>query len=111
MGDRWWSWAQRLLMAFGQKRKHRLIPRGAVFLVLQSFGQKLAGHRVKWFTDNQDLMYIIQSGSKREYLQEGALEIHNICLVHNIKLEVEWTPRSNEYAYCISCIIDYEIRV
>ena len=33
--------------------------------------------------------YIIQTGSKSEYLQEGALEIHyNICLVHNIKLEV-----------------------
>jgi hypothetical protein len=81
----------------------------AVYLVLQSFAQKLAGHRVKWFTDNQGVMYIIQSGSKKEHLQEGALEIHYICLAHNIKLEVEWIPRScNEYADSISRIVDYD---
>ena len=50
-----------------------------------------------------------QSGSKKEHLQEGALAIYSICIRHNIKLEVEWIPRSeNEYADMISRIIDYD---
>ena len=81
----------------------------AVYLVLQSFAQKLAGHRVKWFTDNQGVVYIIQSGSKKDHLQEGAMEIYHLCFAHNIKLEVEWIPRSaNHYADTISRVVDYD---
>ena len=81
----------------------------AVYLVLLSFAGKLAGHRVKWLTDNQGVMYIIHSGSKKEHLQEGAIEIYNVRLTHNIKLDVEWIPRSaNEYADVISRVIDYD---
>ena len=47
----------------------------AVYLVLRSFTGKLAGHTVKWFTDNQGVIYIICSGSKKQHLQEGAIEI------------------------------------
>lgn len=69
----------------------------------------MAGRRVKWLTDNQGVMYIIRSGSKKEHLQEGAIEIYNDCLTHNVKLEVEWIPHSaNEYADVISRIIDYD---
>ena len=60
----------------------------AVHLVLLSFADKLAGHRVKWFTDNQGVFYITQSGSKKEHLQDGALAIHSVCMGHNIKLEM-----------------------
>ena len=55
----------------------------AVHSVLLSFAGKLAGHRVKWFTDNQGIMYITQSGSRKEPLQEGALAIHSTCMTHN----------------------------
>jgi hypothetical protein len=97
-----WSEAEALLSSTWRELK-------AVYLVLMSFAEKLAGHRVKWFTDNQGVMYIICAGSKKEHLQEGAIQIFNVCLSNNIKLEVEWIPRSeNEYADVISRIIDYD---
>ena len=37
----------------------------AVFAVLQSFAKKLQGHTVKWFTDNQNVVRIVQVGSKK----------------------------------------------
>ena len=97
-----WSEAEALLSSTWRELK-------AVYLVLLSFAGKLAGHRVKWLTDNQGVMYIIRSGSKKEHLQEGAIEIYNVCLTHNIKLDVEWIPHSaNEYADVISRVIDYD---
>ena len=81
----------------------------AIYLVLKSFAKKLEGHTVKWFTDNQGAMYIVKSGSRKEHLQEGALAIFELCFSHNIKLEMDWVPRSlNEYADTISRIIDYD---
>ena len=78
-------------------------------MVLLSFAGKLAGHRVKWLTDNQGVMYIIRSSSKKEHLQEGAIEIYNVCLTHNLKLDMEWVPHSaNEYADVISRVIDHD---
>ena len=44
----------------------------AVFLVLHSLTQKLQGHTVKWFTDNQNVC-IVQVGSMKPHLQEGAM--------------------------------------
>lgn len=62
----------------------------AVEQVLQSFAGKLAGHRVKWFTDNQNVVRIVQSGSRRQHLQDGAMSIFEVCLAHNIRLDVAW---------------------
>ena len=45
----------------------------AVALVLCSFAQKLAGHRGKWFTDNQNVVRIVESRSKRQHLQTIAM--------------------------------------
>ena len=53
-----WSEAEALLSSTLRELK-------AVYLV---FAGKLAGHRVKWLTDNQGVMYIIRSGSKKEHL-------------------------------------------
>ena len=36
----------------------------AVSLVLQSFASRLAGHSVKWFTDNQSVVHIVSSRSR-----------------------------------------------
>ena len=41
----------------------------AVSLVLKSFAPKLAGHRVKWFTDNQNVVRTVEAGSKKQHLQ------------------------------------------
>ena len=81
----------------------------AVFLVLQSLAQKLQGHTVKWFTDNQNVVRIVQVGSMKPHLQEGAMSIFQTCLQHCIKLEMEWIPRTkNELADYASRIVDFD---
>ena len=47
----------------------------AVYLILQSFASRLAGHSVKWFTDNQGVVHIVSSGARRSQLQDGAMAI------------------------------------
>ena len=47
----------------------------AVSFVLASFALKLAGHRVKWFTDIQNVVHIVEAGSKKQHLQVVALSI------------------------------------
>ena len=81
----------------------------AVSLVLNSFTSKLAGHRVKWFTDNQNVVRIVQVGSKRQHLQSIALSIFVACFQQGIRLDMEWIPRSlNDKADYISCIHDFD---
>ena len=43
----------------------------AVAQVLCAFSCKLSGHRVKWFTDNQNIARIVESGSRKQHLQVG----------------------------------------
>ena len=50
----------------------------AVYLVLQSFASRLAGHSVKWFTDNQGVVHIVSCGSKKPHLQDGAMAIFEL---------------------------------
>ena len=81
----------------------------AVYLVLLPFANKLAGHAVKWFTDNQGVVHIVRAGSRKQHLQDGAMAIFELCFTHSIKLEMEWIPRSqNECADSISRIVDYD---
>ena len=37
----------------------RMCLEGAVYLVLQSFASRLAGHSVKWFTDKQGALHTL----------------------------------------------------
>ena len=81
----------------------------AVSLVLNSFTSKLAGHRVKWFTDNQNVVRIVQVGSKRQHLQSIALSIFVACFQQGIRLDMEWIPCSlNDKADYISRIHDFD---
>ena len=81
----------------------------AVDQVLRSFAEKLAGRRVKWFTDYQNVVRIVQSGSRRQHLQDGAMSIFEVCLANNIRLDIAWIPRSlNDRADFISRIVDYD---
>ena len=59
----------------------------AVDLVLRSFAPMLAGHMVKWFSDNQNIVRIVQAGSRQPHLQDGALSIFDICWKRGIGLE------------------------
>ena len=54
-------------------------------------------------------IHIVQVGSRRQHLQQRALSIFELCFQYNIKLEMEWTPRStNEIADYISHISDFD---
>ena len=81
----------------------------AIDRVLRSFAPKLQGHKVKWFTDNQSVQFIVMHGSRHLHLQDGAMSIFEICMSFALKLEVEWLPRSrNERADYISRIVDFD---
>ena len=81
----------------------------AVDQVLRSFASVLAGHTIKWFTDNQNVVRIVRVGSRRPHLQDGAMSIFEVCLQYGVKLEMEWIPRTlNEKADYISRIIDHD---
>ena len=81
----------------------------AVKMVLESFQSKLKHERVRWFTDNQNVVKIVQYGSTKPSLQAEALDIFSICVQGNIRLEPEWIPREqNELADYYSRIVDYD---
>ena len=81
----------------------------AVWLVLLSVAQKLANYRVRWFTDNQNVVRILQVGSRKPDLQAVALKVFALVVRYQIRLEPEWVPRElNEKADYLSRIVDYD---
>ena len=65
--------------------------------------------RIKWFTDNHNAVSIIAKYSIKLELQDIALCIFKNCVQHNIFIDVEWVPRTNnDKAHYISRIIDYD---
>eukprot|EP00731_Ephydatia_muelleri_P008531 Em0004g869a len=81
----------------------------AVSRVLNSIATKLCNTRVRWFSDNQNVIRILQVGSRKPNLQEQALKVFETCIIHQIRLEPEWIPRAqNELADFISRIVDYD---
>ena len=52
---------------------------------------------------------ILRNGSRKCDLQELALVVFQICLLHCISLEVKWIPRDlNVSADCISKLVDFD---
>ena len=77
--------------------------------VLQSFAQKLSGERIRWLTDNQNVVSNLLYNSKKPLLQKESLKIFQVSLVHQIKLEPEWVPREdNQLADYWSKVIDHD---
>lgn len=75
----------------------------AVSRVLNSIATKLCSTRVRWFSDNQNVIRILHVGSRKPNLQEQALKVFEMCIIHQIRLEPEWVPRAqNELADFIS---------
>ena len=58
----------------------------AVRVVLDALATKLANERVRWFTDNQNVVRILTVGSKKADLQEQALAIFSISLTRAFTL-------------------------
>ncbi|XP_045208922.2 uncharacterized protein LOC123560830 [Mercenaria mercenaria] len=65
----------------------------AVKLALRAYGQLLKGKSVKWFSDSQSCVHIVQSGSTKPELQEESLKIFELCLKWNIDMKIQWVPR------------------
>ena len=81
----------------------------AVKVVLESFQTKLRNERVRWFTDNQNVVRIVQHGSSKPALQAEALGIFSLCVNNYIRIEPEWIPREqNELADYYSRLVDYD---
>ncbi|VDI71134.1 Hypothetical predicted protein [Mytilus galloprovincialis] len=79
----------------------------AVYRVLLSLLVTLQGETIKWYTDNQNIVYIIKQGSKKGDLQLIAFKIANVCKLNNIVLLPQWVPREeNSKADQISKSVD-----
>ena len=65
----------------------------AVRMVLESLIGRLKNHRVRWFTDNQNVVRIITTGSKKPALQKEALAIFSFALSNGVHIDPEWIPR------------------
>lgn len=81
----------------------------AVSEALQAIASKLTNQNIRWFTDNQNVVRILQLGSGKEELQKEALAIFRLAILHNIVLEPAWIPREhNEIADYLSRIVDFD---
>ena len=61
------------------------------------------------YTDNQNVVRIIQNGSRNATLQAEALAIFAVCMNNSIHIEPEWIPREhNQLADYYSRIIDHD---
>ena len=55
--------------------------------------------RVRWFTDNQNMVRILEVGSRKPELQHEVVKVFNLALCFRIQLEPSWIPRElNEHA-------------
>ena len=67
----------------------------------------LHNQRVTWFSDNQNVVKIIEIGSRNPKLQEEALEIYAMAIKWQIRIEPEWIPRElNQRADLLSHMLD-----
>ena len=81
----------------------------AVSLSLDAFVDELQSQTVSWFTDNQNVVSIVNKGSKVSKLNSIALDIFQKCMLNGITIDVNWIPRDlNHVADGISKIIDYD---
>lgn len=81
----------------------------AVARVLEPIAHRLCGERVRWFTDNQNVVRILTVGSKKPELQQEAIHVFALAMRHQIRLEPEWIPRDeNQFADYLSRIVDHD---
>ena len=81
----------------------------AVLRVLQAVSEKLLNYHVRWFTDNQNVVRILQVGSRKPELHAIALKVLALAVQSQIRIEPEWVPRElNEQADYLSRIVDYD---
>ena len=66
---------------------------------------------VKCHTDNKGVATIVKSGSNKVHLHKLAMEMFSLSREHDIAIDMEWIPRSdNEVADYLSKIVDFDDR-
>lgn len=65
----------------------------AVSRVLSAVVRNLTNCGVKWFSDNQNVVRILQVGCRKPVLQDLALSIIRRLIQYSIRLEPVWLPR------------------
>ena len=79
-----------------------------VSFVFKRFCTSFVGSAVKWFTDNQAVPLIVESGSMKEHLPQLVVDIFHTAR-KNIEIDVQWVLRLlNERADYLSKIVDYD---
>ena len=81
----------------------------AIFYTLKALTQQLNHAKVKVFSDSQSACRIVQVGSRLPELQKIAVDIFQLCLIHDITIESQWIPRSvNHVADALSKTVDLD---
>lgn len=81
----------------------------AIEQALLSYQKVFEGKTLKWFTDNQNCVKIVKSGSMKFELQELAKSIFSVCSQKCMSIDIQWIPRSlNTLADYASKMIDHE---
>jgi hypothetical protein len=55
----------------------------AVYRVLLSLLDIIQGQKVKWYTDNHNIVHILNKGSRKIDLQQISIKIANVCTLRN----------------------------
>ena len=72
-----------------------------------SLAHLLQSERVRWFSDNQNVIRIIETGSRNPKLQKEAPEIYSLAVRWQVRIEPEWVPREqNQQADLLSRMLD-----
>ena len=81
----------------------------AVSLSMKSFIESLQAQSVTWFTDNQNIVRIVDCGSRVPALQDLAMDIFQTCLLNGVSIDKQWIPRDlNSAGDDISKFIDHD---
>ena len=79
----------------------------AVRMMLESLVGKLQNYRVRWFTDNQKMVWILMTGSRKPPLQKEALAIYSFAVSNAVHIKPDWVPRGeNQVADFLSRLTD-----
>ena len=80
-----------------------------ILFAISSFLPIVSNSQLKIFTDSQSAARIVEVGSMKVDLHSLAIDIFNICINNNVRLEVEWIPRTmNDKADFVSRLIDLD---
>lgn len=67
----------------------------AIDYALKSFLPIIRGSYLKWFSDSQTAVRIVQVGSMKKKLHDLVIKFFQCCAENQIALDIQWIPRSD----------------